>query len=100
MAKRVSHGVPTDSDALLREKALEVHRRLCVAYSYPIPWFHSLDPLSELVSSLLSHRTRNVDSGRAFKALRARFSTWEAVRDASTELVQSTIDAVTWPEQK
>ena len=36
----------------------------------------------------------------AFKALRARFQTWEAVRDAPTPDVQETIDAVTWPEQK
>ena len=87
-------------DAELREKALEVHRRLCAAYGCPIPWFHDLDPLSELVSSLLSHRTRNADSGRAFRGLRARFPTWEAVRDAPTALVQAAIAAATWPEQK
>ena len=84
----------------LREKALEVHERLCRAYDCPIPWFHSLDPLSELVSSMLSHRTRNVDSGRAFKALRALLPTWEAVPDAPVEIVQEAINAVTWPEQK
>ena len=84
----------------LREKALEVHERLCREYRCPIPYFHNLDPLSELVSSMLSHRTRNVDSGRAFKALRALLPTWEAVRDAPVEIVQSTIEAVTWPEQK
>lgn len=90
----------SETAALLREKALEVHERLCAEYGCPIPWFHHLDPLSELVSSLLSHRTRNADSGRAFKALRARFPTWDAVRDAPTEQVEETIAAVTWPEQK
>jgi endonuclease-3 len=84
----------------LRAKALEVHERLCREYQCPIRYFHSLDPLSELVSSMLSHRTRNVDSGRAFKALRALFPTWEEVRDANTEIIQETIAAVTWPEQK
>jgi endonuclease-3 len=89
----------TDADSL-KAKALEIHRRLCRAYRCPIPYFHSLDPLSELVSSLLSHRTRNQDSGRAFKALRARFPDWAAVRDAPTAEVEETIRGVTWPEQK
>ena len=88
------------SDTGLQQKALEVHERLCATYDCPIPWFHHLDPLSELVSSLLSHRTRNADSGRAFKALRARYPTWEGVRDAPTQEIEETIAAVTWPEQK
>jgi len=81
-------------------KALLVHRRLCAVYGCPIPYFHALDPVSELVSSLLSHRTRNADSGRAFKALRARFATWEEVRDAPVAEVEATIEGVTWPELK
>ena len=84
----------------LQVKALEIHRRLCEEYRCPIAYFHSLDPLSELVSSLLSHRTRNADSGRAFKALRARFPIWEEVRDAPLADVQAAIVSVTWPEQK
>ena len=51
------------------EKALEIHRRLCAVYHCPIAYFHTLDPLSELVSSLLSHRTRNADSGAAFQGV-------------------------------
>ena len=84
----------------LREKALLVHARLCRAYGCPIAFFHDLDPLSELVSSLLSHRTRNADSGRAFKELRRRFADWAAVRDAPMEEVQNAVSACTWPEQK
>ncbi len=84
----------------LHEKALEIHRRLCRSYGCPIAYFHSLDPLSELVSSLLSHRTRNADSGAAFKALRQRFPDWAAVAAAPTAEVQAAIAGVTWPEQK
>ena len=84
----------------LLAKAAEVHERLCKVYGCPIPYFHSLDPMSELVSSLLSHRTRNADSGRAFKQLRAAFPTWEAVIDAPTAEVESTISPATWPELK
>ena len=86
--------------ATLRAKALLVHDRLCAEYGAPIPFFHDLDPMSELVSSLLSHRTRNADSGRAFKQLRARFADWPAVRDAPTAEVEAAIAPCTWPEQK
>jgi endonuclease-3 len=84
----------------LNEKALEIHHRLCRAYGCPIAYFHALDPLSELVSSLLSHRTRNADSGAAFKALRARFPDWADVAAAPTSEIEAVIARATWPEQK
>nr|WP_245215809.1 Fe-S cluster assembly protein HesB [Pararoseomonas baculiformis] len=79
---------------------LEAHRRLCEAYGCPIAYFHALEPLDELVSSLLSHRTRNADSARAFRQLRDGFPGWEAVRDAPVEAVQDAIAPCTWPEAK
>ncbi|SDA34340.1 endonuclease-3 [Methylobacterium sp. UNC378MF] len=91
---------PAATDPALAEKALAVHARLCPVYGCPIPYFHSLDPVSELVSSLLSHRTRNAESGRAFKALRARFPDWEAVIDADVPEIEAAIAGVTWPELK
>lgn len=84
----------------LQQKLLSIHARLCTEYGCPIPFFHNLDPLSELVSSLLSHRTKNADSSRAFKRLKAEFVDWAAVRDAPTEAVERTIASCTWPEQK
>ncbi|WP_448190935.1 endonuclease III domain-containing protein [Azospirillum sp. sgz301742] len=82
-------------------KALEIHRRLCLVYGCPVAYFHSHDPLSELVSSLLSHRTRNASSSKAFKALRARWpEDWQGVRDAPLAEVETAIAGVTWPEQK
>lgn len=86
--------------AELRAKALEIHRLLCIVHGCPVPYFHNLDPLSELVSSLLSHRTRNAASGAAFKALRRRWPDWAAVRDAPPAEVEEVIAGVTWPEQK
>ncbi len=87
-------------DETLREKLLLVHQRLCREYGCPVRYFHTIDPLSEIVSSLLSHRTRNSESHAAFKELRARFPTWEEVRDAPTAEVQAAIIACNWPEQK
>ena len=87
-------------EAALRARTLVVHERLCQAYGCPIAYFSDKDPLSELVSALLSHRTKNADSGRAFGQLRAALPTWEAVRDAPTAEVEAAIAPCTWPEQK
>lgn len=92
---------PTDLfETTLADKALAIHRRLCGVYGCPIAYFHDLDPVSELISSLLSHRTRNAESGRAFKALRARFDDWGSLVAAPTDEVQALIAGVTWPELK
>jgi len=53
-----------------------------------------------LVSSLLSHRTKNADSHRAFQNLKASFPDWATVRDAPTADVQAALAPCTWPEQK
>ncbi|WP_279482871.1 Fe-S cluster assembly protein HesB [Aureimonas sp. SK2] len=95
---RPSDAEPSSTD--LEAKARLVHDRLCAVYGCPIGYFHDLDPLSELVSSLLSHRTRNADSGRAFKALRQRFPDWGELIAADTAEVESLIHGVRWPEQK
>lgn len=86
--------------ALGRDRLLEIHERLCGHFGCPVAFFHALDPVDELVSSLLSHRTKNKDSGAAFHALRERYPSWEAVIDAPTADVEEAICAATWPEQK
>jgi endonuclease III len=83
-----------------RAFVMEVHHRLSDVYGREIKYFHDLDPLSELVSALLSHRTRNSHSGKAFHNLKERFGTWEAVCDAPTKEVEEAIAPCTWPEQK
>lgn len=99
MAAKKAAGIAAPS-AELRAKAVLVHERLCEVYHCPIGYFHHHDPLSELVSALLSHRTKNADSGRAFRNLKERFPSWEAVRDAPLSDVQDAVSPCTWPEQK
>jgi len=94
---------PIDPDPLSltpRERVVEAQRRLCPVYGCPIAYFHEHDPMDELVSSLLSHRTRNADSARAFRNLRERFADWAAVRDAPEEAVREALAPCTWPEAK
>jgi len=66
--------------------ALEVQRRLLETYGEPT-WRTPLPPVDELVSTILSQNTNDLNRDRAFEALRARFPTWEAVRDARPQSV-------------
>lgn len=70
--------------------ARTVSRRLLKAYGEPT-WRNPLPPVDELVSTILSQNTNDINRDRAFDQLQARFPTWEAVRDAPTEAV---IDAI------
>ena len=66
---------------MLMNKATQIHQRLIDFYGEPT-WRNPLPPLDELVSTILSQNTNDVNRDRAFDALRAAFPTWEAVRDA------------------
>lgn len=72
------------------ERALDVHQKLLAFYGDPI-WRNPLPAIDELVSTILSQNTNDVNRDKAFDSLRARFPTWEQVRDAPTAEV---IDAV------
>jgi endonuclease III len=87
-------------DSQLPQKAIAIHEHLCSVYGCPVAYFSDRDPLSELISALLSHRTKNADSHRAFQQLIQQFPNWEAVRDAPTAEVEQAIAASTWAEQK
>jgi len=82
------------------EFVLEVHHRLYKIYGTGIAYFHDLDPLSELVTTLLSHRTKNRDSAQAFQNLLNTFGSWESVRDAEVDDIKAQLGPCTWPEQK
>ncbi len=62
-------------------RALQIHQRLTDVYGSPT-WRNPLPPLDELISTILSQNTNDTNRDRAFDALRARFPSWEAVRDA------------------
>jgi endonuclease-3 len=47
--------------------------------------WHPSDPVATLVSTIISQNTNDVNRDRAFERLRARFPTWESVRDAPLE---------------
>lgn len=81
------------------EHAFEIRRRLLARYGAP-EWRPRLDPLAELVSTILSQNTNDINRDRAYDTLRARFPTWEAVRDAPQEEVVESVRAAGLAPQK
>lgn len=69
-----------------RQCALEVHHRLLEKYGDP-SWRTPLPILDELISTILSQNTNDINRDRAFTTLIERFKTWEAVRDADPKTV-------------
>jgi len=80
----------TPSDNPATNLVMEIHHKLCNLYGDP-PHQPDGDPLAALVNTILSQNTNDRNRDIAFAALRARFPTWEAVRDAPVEAV---IDAI------
>lgn len=66
-----------------KQKADEVQQRLLQAYGEP-QWRRHLEPVAELVSTILSQNTNDTNRDVAFERLRSRFDSWEEVRDGDT----------------
>ena len=71
-------------------RAQEVHR-LLAAEQGPATWNRRLDGVSELVLTILSQHTSDLNSEKAYQELRRRFSSWEAVLAANPEEVADAI---------
>ena len=82
-----------------KERALLIHQTLLTAFGEPI-WRNPLPAVDELVSTILSQNTNDINRDRAFEALRAKFPTWESVRDAKTEDVIAAIKPAGLANQK
>jgi len=82
-----------------QQLAQEVYNRLLAFYGLP-EWRNPLPALDELVSTILSQNTNDVNRDVAFNRLRAAFSTWEAVRDAPAEQVIEAIRPAGLANQK
>jgi endonuclease-3 len=68
----------------------EVIRLLDDAYGRPV-WEPRYAPLDELIYTVLSQNTTDTNTVRSFNALRERFGSWSAVRDAPVEEIEETI---------
>ncbi len=73
-----------------RRALLSAHAKLAKQYG-PIGFKPGGDPLAQLVQTILSQNTSDVNSDRAYKSLRKRFPTWESVMNAPTRQIADSI---------
>jgi endonuclease III len=83
----------------LKKRALKIHQKLLEAFGEPV-WRNPLPAMDELVSTILSQNTNDINRDRAFNALRAKFPRWEQVRDARTSEVIAAIRSAGLANQK
>jgi endonuclease-3 len=80
-------------------KYRRIAARLAEEYGYP-RWRQHIPPVDELVNTILSQNTNDVNRDKAFDALKARYPDWETVRDANPDEVIETIRVAGLANQK
>ena len=88
-----------NSQSSPKKRAVKIHEKLLEAFGQPV-WRNPLPAIDELVSTILSQSTNDINRDRAFTALRAKFPTWEQVRDARTRDVIAAIKTAGLANQK
>jgi endonuclease III len=86
-------------DQRRRAKYAPVSKLLREMYGYP-EWRQALAPMDELISCILSQNTSDLNRDRGFDALKARYPTWEGVRDAPVDELIETIRPAGLSNQK
>lgn len=72
----------TDLHTLPADEKIPLIRHALQQVYGPLKWEASTDPLSELILTILSQHTSDLNRDRAFASMRERYPTWEDVRDA------------------
>lgn len=82
-----------------RERAAEVQRRLIEVYGERerVP---RREPMHELISTMLSHRTTAADEASAYARMRERFPDWDRVRHADLDALIEAISPARFPGSK
>jgi len=73
----------------LRRELLAIARRL--GRQFGVPRRRLTDPLDELIQTVLSQNTSDLNSGRAFRSLKAAFPTWDGLARARPAAVEEAI---------
>src|SRR5690349_3108043 len=84
--------VPHPDDSSSADKIAPIHDALLAVYGQPT-WRAHHPPLDELILTILSQHTSDINSERAFAQLRAALPTWEAVRDAPVAAIAAAIQS-------
>jgi len=86
-------------EARLREKYQTTYRLLLEEYGQP-EWRQHLPPVDELISTILSQSTSDINRDKGFYALKDRFPDWQSVMDAPEKEVRETIRPAGLANQK
>lgn len=70
----------------------EIMTRLGASYG-PRPWHARNEPITELIQTILSQNTSDLNSGRAFTALWDAFGRWSAIEAAAVDQIEQAIRA-------
>jgi len=85
-------------EACLARTVRTIHKILLKTYGEPER--SQMDAVSELVCTILSQNTNDLNRDRAYTALREKFPTWEQVRDAPARQVIAAIRPAGLANQK
>lgn len=101
MADKALADLPLDKKKLEKRRKLyhDVAPHLRELYGYP-EWRQHLPPVDELVSTILSQNTSDINRDKGFYALKDAFPDWETVRDAPVDLIRETIRPAGLANQK
>ncbi len=83
----------------LAQKYNAIHQTLIAAYGQPT-WRQHLPPVDELVSTILSQSTSDINRDKGFYALKKRFPDWESVMNAPEDEVIAAIRPAGLANQK
>ncbi|MFD2248454.1 endonuclease III domain-containing protein [Pontibacter ruber] len=81
------------------EKAILTHELLNKEYKV-LKLEPRRDPMHELISTMLSHRTNHADEEKAYYTMMERFGDWEGIMQAPFEELADAISTTRWPGQK
>jgi endonuclease III len=76
--------------AALKAKARRIYHLLVETHGEPA-WEPGRDPVSQVVTTILSQSTTDTNQHRAFQQLTARYPTWDAVLEAPLDELEETI---------
>lgn len=88
-----------ETQAQKRIRYAKISALLREYYGYPT-WRQHLPPVDELVCTILSQATSDINRDKGFEALKARYPDWESVRDAPVEEIAKTIRSAGLSKQK
>ena len=83
----------------VRKRAVEVLGLLQQQQGVPV-WYQRYDPITELVFTILSQHTSDINSERAGHILKARFPSWDAIADADPTEVEKAVRSAGLAKQK